>query len=109
MPRESLGELEQLALLATIRLGSEAYGTTIREEIEEQTGRSIAIGSLYKALDRLGEKGFVESEIGDSTPERGGRAKRFFSVTISGKSALSQSLETIQKMSAGMGLTPEAL
>ena len=102
MGRELLGELEQLALLATLRLGDDAYGTSIREEIEEHTHKSIAIGSLYKTLDRLAEKGLVQAIMGASTPERGGRAKRFFSLTPLGKAALGESVRAINAMSAGL-------
>jgi len=67
-----LGEFEQVALLAVARLGEEAYGVAIRQEIENRSNRSVAIGSVYSALDRLESKGFLRSSVGEPTPERGG-------------------------------------
>ena len=77
--RLSLGEFEELVLLAIIKLQDNAYGTTIRETLESAE-RPTSIGALYATLDRLENKGFVSSFQGDPTQERGGRAKRFFSV-----------------------------
>ena len=73
-----------MVLLAVIRLGDEAYGVPISHAIEDTTGREVALGSIYAALDRLEEKGFVTSTLGDPTPERGGRAKRYFRVAAKG-------------------------
>jgi DNA-binding PadR family transcriptional regulator len=75
-----LGELEQLILLAIIRLGDAAYAVPIREEIEKQTGFSLSRGSIYVTLQRLEDKGYVQSRFADPTPERGGKAKRYFEV-----------------------------
>jgi DNA-binding PadR family transcriptional regulator len=80
----SVGDLELLILLALIRLGPEAYGVSIAREIEEKRKRPVALGSIYAALDRLHAKGFVTSTLGEATPERGGRAKRYFRVTAAG-------------------------
>ncbi len=102
MSIHTLGELEQLILLATIQLGSDAYGTPIREAIEGAKGRDVSIGSLYKALERLQEKGFVNSELGESIPERGGRARFFYSVTAEGKKAAQSSLNAVRKLSLGL-------
>src|ERR1700754_3750682 len=96
--RDGLGEFEQLALLAVCRLGKEAYGTTIREAIELATERSISIGALYTTLDRLESKGYVNSELGEPTPERGGRAKRYFTVTGAGVGALKRSVQAVQNL-----------
>jgi DNA-binding PadR family transcriptional regulator len=104
-----LGEFEQLTLLAIWRLGREAYGTTIREEIEQATSRPIAIGALYTTLDRLQQKGFVDSELGEATPERGGRAKRFFTVTPKGGEAMRKSLKAIRNLATGFLPSTEAL
>ena len=73
---DTLGEFEQLVLLAIVRLSAEAYGSTIRREIEERTGRSIAIGALYTALDRLERKGYVSSRLSDpyAATRRAGQA-----------------------------------
>jgi len=79
-----LGEFELMVLLALIRLGDEAYGVPISHEIEKRSGREVALGSVYAALDRLEEKGLVTSRLGDPTAERGGRAKRFFRATAQG-------------------------
>ena len=79
-----MGEFEQIVLLAILRVGEDAYGVTIRAEIELCTGRDPAPGALYTTLDRLEDKGFVTSRLGDPTPQRGGRAKRFFTVTPAG-------------------------
>jgi PadR family transcriptional regulator PadR len=76
-----LGELEQIVLLAILRLGDEAYAVPILEQIEQQTGRQLARGALYTALDRLETKGCLRSRLGESLPERGGRARRYFTVT----------------------------
>jgi len=83
MPDIYLGELEQIVLLAVMRLGDEAYAVPILEQIEQQTGRKIARGALYTALDRLEGKGCLRSRLGDPLPERGGRARRYFTVTPS--------------------------
>jgi len=80
----SLSNFELMVMLALIRLGDEAYGVPISQEIEEHSGQDVAIGSVYAALERLEKRGFVVSKVGESTPERGGRAKRYFSVTSKG-------------------------
>src|SRR5436309_14188564 len=82
--RGHFGEWELMVILAVMRLGDDAYGVPICREIEEQTGREVAVGSVYATLERLEEKGFVSSELGKPTAERGGRAKRFFRSTNTG-------------------------
>jgi PadR family transcriptional regulator, regulatory protein PadR len=84
MSRELLGNFELMVLLALIRLGEDAYGVPISQAIEESTGRDVLVGSVYAALERLEEKGFVSSRVGEPTPERGGRAKRYFRITAKG-------------------------
>ena len=79
-----LGEFELMVLLALIRLGENAYGVPISREIEQRSGREVALGSVYAALERLEEKGLATSTLGDPTAERGGRAKRYFRVTEDG-------------------------
>jgi PadR family transcriptional regulator PadR len=79
-----LGEFELMVLLALIRLGENAYGVPISREIEQRSGREVALGSVYAALERLEEKGLATSMLGDPTAERGGRAKRYFRVTAQG-------------------------
>src|SRR5712692_3743300 len=82
--RDSIGRFELMVLLALMRLGENAYGVPIAREIEETSGRDVALGSVYLALERLEEKGLVSSELGEPTAERGGRAKRYFHVTARG-------------------------
>ena len=82
--RPYLGNFELMVLLAVIRLDDAAYGVTILRTLEAGTGREMAIGSVYAALERLQEKGLVSSRLGEPTPERGGRAKRYFRVTPDG-------------------------
>jgi PadR family transcriptional regulator, regulatory protein PadR len=99
--RDHLGEFEQLVLLAILRLGKNAYGMTIRREIETRAGRPTSIAALYLTLERLEQKSMICSELGEVTPERGGRAKRFFVLNPSGREALKASLESIRKMADG--------
>ncbi len=82
--RSQLGEFELVVVLALLRVGENAYGVPIARVIEEITGREAAVGSVYAALERLEQKGMVSSSLGDPTPERGGRAKRYFRVTRAG-------------------------
>ena len=84
MAKEYLGNLELMVLLSLIRVGYNAYGVPISHEIEARTGRDVALGSVYAALDRLERKGYVTSTLGEPTPERGGRAKRYFQITAKG-------------------------
>jgi DNA-binding PadR family transcriptional regulator len=79
-----LGNFDLMLLLALMRLGEDAYGVTIARELEEQTGREVVIASVYATLDRLQERGLVTSTLGDATPERGGKAKRYFRITGAG-------------------------
>lgn len=99
---DTLGEFEQSVLLAVAHLGADAYGVTIRQEIERRTGREIAIGALYTALDRLERKGFVRSRMSDPTPARGGRAKRQCALRPAGVRALRQSREFLNRMWDGL-------
>lgn len=104
MPKgDYLGEFEQIVLLAVLRLRNDAYGVTIRREIAERAGRDVSFGAVYSALDRLEEKGFVSSRMGDPTPERGGRAKKFYKIEAPGARALNQARETADRMWAGLG------
>ena len=82
--RGYLADFELMVLLALMRLREEAYGVPIVREIAEQSGREVALGTVYAALERLEQTGLVSSELGESTPERGGRAKRYFRVTKKG-------------------------
>ena len=100
----SLGEFEQVVLLAVLRLGENAYGVSIRAEIGVRTGREPAPGALYTALDRMEEKGFVQSRWGDPTPQRGGRAKRYFTVTKRGRVAVISAQRSYQNLLEGLDL-----
>ena len=97
-----LGEFEQKLMLAVMRLGGNAYGVKIREEINERTERDVAIGQIYTVLGRLERKGFVSSRMGDPTPERGGRAKKFYKVTAKGQRVLRESQLAIERLSEGL-------
>lgn len=98
----SLGEFEQLVMLALVRLEERAYGVSIAEEIEQRTGRSVSLGAIYKTLERLANKGYVHSRFSEPTRERGGRRKRLYRLAPAGESALSKSLETLRRMTNGL-------
>jgi DNA-binding PadR family transcriptional regulator len=101
MPR-TIGEFEQLILMALIRLGADAYGVTIRSEIESRTARTISPGALYTALDRLETRGLVSSRLGEPTPERGGKRKRLYSVQPAGERELARVYGSLRLMASGM-------
>jgi DNA-binding PadR family transcriptional regulator len=98
----TLGEFEQSVLLAIAHLADNAYGVTIRREIEQRARRQIAIGALYTALDRLERKGYVSSSMSDPTPERGGRSKRHYQLRTAGARALRESRARLARMWAGL-------
>jgi DNA-binding PadR family transcriptional regulator len=98
----SLGEFEHLVLLAILRLGDEAYAIPIRQEIEERTGRSIARGALYTALERLEGKRCVRSRTSSPLPERGGRSRRYFTVTAAGLAAIRASRRSLLRLWQGL-------
>lgn len=99
-----MGEFEQLVLLAILRLDVDAYGMEIRAEIESVTGRSISYGAVYTTLSRLERKGYVSHELGEATPERGGRAKKYFKVERAGRDALKVSRQALSVMWDGVRL-----
>jgi PadR family transcriptional regulator PadR len=98
----NLGEFEQIVILAIMRLGENAYGVTLREEIRAQTNRHPTPGAVYTTVDRLEEKGLVSSRFGDPTPLRGGRAKRFFKVTAKGLSTVARAQRSYQRLLDGL-------
>ncbi len=100
--RDYLGEFEHLIVLAVLRLADQAYGVTVRQEIENRTRREVSIGAVYATLDRLEAKGYVKSHLGDPTPERGGRSKRFFEITAKGLSAVNRTHRALESMSKGL-------
>lgn len=103
MPRsDTPGELEELVLLAVLRLGDEAYGARIRELLRERAGRSLSVSAIYTTLMRLEEKGLVASELGEPTARRGGRAKRFFRLTGAGVRAVREARHVRERMWEGL-------
>jgi DNA-binding PadR family transcriptional regulator len=102
--RDYLGEFEHIIVLALLRLEDRAYGVTVRQEIEFRTKREVSIGAVYATLDRLEAKGYVKSRLGDPTPERGGRSKRFFRVTAKGVTAVNHTHRALQSMTEGLDL-----
>ncbi|WP_321474282.1 PadR family transcriptional regulator [uncultured Paludibaculum sp.] len=99
-----LGEFEHIVLLAILRLDENAYGVTIRAEIAACTDRDPAPGALYTTLDRLEEKGLVTSRFGEPTPQRGGRSKRYFTVSASGVEAVRQAQRAYRRLMKGLKL-----
>lgn len=97
-----LGEFEYLLITAAARLGDDAYGAAMREEIESTTGRRCSIGALYTTVDRLESKGFVETWMGEATAQRGGRAKRMVRVTPRGVAAAKDFYEAVIRLSIGV-------
>ncbi len=93
-----LGEFELMVLLTILRLGEEAYGVPLARELASMRGREVAIGSVYAALDRLELKALVSSTLGEATPERGGRAKRYFRVTEQGLRAIHETRNVLHKL-----------
>lgn len=105
----SLGEFEQLVLLAMVRLDEDAYGVTILREIERRTKRRASLGAVYTTLARLERKGYVAHEIGEPTPERGGRRKKIYRLEPYGARVLAESFEVLGRMIEGLGHKQEAL
>jgi PadR family transcriptional regulator PadR len=103
-PDRSLGDFEQIVLLAVLRLGDEAYGVTILAEIAARTGRNPSPGALYTTLHRMEDKGLVTFRDGSPTPERGGRAKRFVTVTREGRDALASAQAAYRSLLEGLDL-----
>src|SRR4051812_17760950 len=99
-----LGEFEQVVLLAILRLKDGAYGGSIGAEVAACTEREPASGALYTTLDRLEDKGLVASHYGDPTPQRGGRAKRYFEVTKQGLEAITRAQRAYQRLLRGVVL-----
>jgi len=98
----SLGEFEQVILFAIVRLDGTAHGAAIVCEIAQRTARSVSPGALYTVLDRLEAKGFVQSWIGDSVPERGGRRRKVYRIMPAGAQALREWYTGIRDMASGV-------
>jgi len=101
---DTIGEFEQVVLLAILRLGDNAYGVTIGAEITACTDREPTPGALYTTLDRLEDKGLVTSRVGDPTPQRGGRAKRFFTLSANGLAAITRAQQSYRRLLQGCEL-----
>ena len=97
-----LGEFEHIVLLALIHLKENAYGMTIRMDIDERIGRSVSIGAVYTTLERLEKKGFITSQMGEATPQRGGKAKKYFSITPAWKDKLQEARKNLEIMWQGL-------
>src|ERR1051325_453374 len=97
-----LGELEQVVLLATMRLGDEAYGVAIQAAIEKATGRDLTLGTIHKTLVRLEAKGLVSSRMGEAAPVRGGRAKRLYKESAAGLRSLRAAMTAVRRLAAGL-------
>ena len=103
-----LGEFEQLVLMAVLRAGEDAYGVTIRHAIVDRTGRDVSLAAVYKTLTRLEDKGLVLTRVGEPTPERGGRRKRYYAISAAGRRSLQESVEALRRMARGLDLGLEA-
>ena len=108
MPKgDFLAEFELYVMLALSRLGDDAYGVTLRREIEERAGRPVSIGAVYATLARLEDKGFVRHRISDPLPVQGGRSRKYFRLTGEGERVLSHSAGMLTRMLRGLRLKPE--
>ena len=107
--RRKLGEFEQLILLALVRLGDDAYGVKIKEEIERRSEREIFIGAVYTALARLSKAGYVSAELGEPTARRGGRRKKFYHLEAAGEQALSAAYSAYRNMTSGIEAELDAM
>jgi PadR family transcriptional regulator PadR len=97
-----LGEFEQLILFALLRLNDEAYGVSIRAEIEARTGRTVSSGAIYTALGRLENRGYVTSRVGEATSSRGGRRRKYYTLEQVGALALHDTYSTVREMARGL-------
>ena len=100
--RDNIGNFELMILLALIRIDDNAYGVPISKEIEKRSGREVSVASVYATLERLEAKGFVSSELGEPTPERGGRAKRYFRITAKGVREVRDTRRALVKLWDGL-------
>jgi DNA-binding PadR family transcriptional regulator len=97
-----LGDFEQLVLLALVRLGDRAYGVSIHEELLARAGRDVSVAAVYKTLERLEDKGFAASRLGEPSAERGGRRKKYFRIQPAGRRALRHAIASLKRMSTGL-------
>ncbi|MDG3444345.1 PadR family transcriptional regulator [Nitrospirillum amazonense] len=104
MGRNTLGTLEQAVMMVILALGDGAYGVAIRDELSRRTRREHTLGAVYTTLDRLSAKELLESYLGEPTPTRGGRAKRYFKLTGEGRQALDHAVNTRHELEFGLDL-----
>jgi PadR family transcriptional regulator len=100
------GEFEMLLMLAVMRLDADAYGVTIREELEKETSRTLTLGTVYKTLGRLEDKGHLRSSTSEPVAERGGRRKKLYALSPSGLEAVQRSLADLRSLTRGLDLEP---
>lgn len=98
----ALGDFEQLVLFGVLRLGDAAYGAAIRQEIHARSGRDVSINAVYTTLDRLESKGLLRSWVGEPTPQRGGRRRKFYALRPPGVTALRQAYRAFTAMADGL-------
>ena len=98
----ALGDFEQLVLLGVLRLGDDAYGAAIRQEIHDRSGRDVSINAVYTTLDRLEHKGLLRSWVGEPTPQRGGRRRKCYALRPAGSAALRQAYRAFMAMTSGV-------
>lgn len=103
MTEPVIGEFEQLVLLALVRQGNDAYGVSVCQDLIDRTGRDVSLAAVYKTLERLEDKGYVGSRVGEPTAERGGRRKKHYRILAPGSRALKASLAAIRHMTEGLG------
>ena len=110
MPKgDFIGEFEHFVMLAILRLGNNAYGVTIRREIESRTGRVVTSGSIYATLERLEAKKYVSSSDGEPLPERGGRTRTYYKLELDGRRALQNTERALRQMRHGLTLAPKPM
>lgn len=102
MTRDGIGEFERLVMMAVLHLGEDAYGAAIIDELERRAGREASSGAVYVALRRLEEKRMLRSDLGEPTPQRGGRPRRFFRATETGLEALRHARAEWEAMLGGL-------
>jgi PadR family transcriptional regulator, regulatory protein PadR len=102
MPPDYIGEFEQLVLMTILRLGDQAYGAAVRDEIADRTGRDVSLSAVYTTLERLELKKMLRSRIGEPTPQRGGRRKRYFALSAAGEHALQASWQRLKRAAEGL-------
>lgn len=104
-----LGEFEIIVLASLVRLGDDAYGVSIIDDIESRADRSVSIGALYSTLSRLEKKGYTRAQMGEATPQRGGRAKKYYAITAEGQAQLERSARILSRMLGDLPHWPDGV